>query len=127
LARSLPAACDFSNRFAPEHLSLPDSLGTLLKKITAAGTIFLGPWSAQPFGDYISGSNHVLPTGGWARTRGGLSAADFVKCVTVQTIERSGFGRLASDAVRLAKAEGLLAHAHAVQVRDEDSTMKVRG
>jgi histidinol dehydrogenase len=127
LARSLGAACDFSNRFAPEHLSLPDSPGTLLKKITAAGTIFLGPWGAQPFGDYISGSNHVLPTGGWARTRGGLSAADFVKCVTVQTIERSGFVRMASDAVRLAKAEGLLAHANAIEVRDEGSRMKVRG
>jgi len=117
LTRSLRAACDFSNRFAPEHLSLPDSPGTLLKQITAAGTIFLGPWGAQPFGDYISGSNHVLPTGGWARTRGGLSAADFVKCITVQTIERSGFGRLASDAVRLAKAEGLMAHANAVEIR----------
>jgi histidinol dehydrogenase len=117
LTRTLKAACDFSNRFAPEHLSLPDTPGVLLKKITAAGTIFLGPWGAQPLGDYISGSNHVLPTGGWARTRGGLSAADFVKCVTVQTIERKGFGSLAGDAVRLAQSEGLLAHANAVKVR----------
>lgn len=117
LAPSIEAACDFSNRFAPEHLSLPDNADTLLKKITAAGTIFLGPWGAQPLGDYISGSNHVLPTGGWARMRSGLSAADFVKCISVQTIERSGFGRLASNAVRLAQAEGLLAHAKAVEVR----------
>ncbi len=117
LAPSIEAACDFSNRFAPEHLSLPDNADTLLKKITAAGTIFLGPWGAQPLGDYISGSNHVLPTGGWARMRSGLSAADFVKCISVQTIERSGFERLASDAVRLAQAEGLLAHAKAVEVR----------
>ncbi|MGB8473618.1 MAG: histidinol dehydrogenase [Candidatus Acidiferrum sp.] len=117
LAQNLKAACDFSNRFAPEHLSLPDSPGALLKKITAAGTIFLGPWGAQPLGDYISGSNHVLPTGGWARTRGGLSAADFVKCVTVQTIERKGFASLANDAIRLAQAENLLAHARAVEVR----------
>ncbi|MGB9466863.1 MAG: histidinol dehydrogenase [Candidatus Acidiferrum sp.] len=117
LAPSIEAACDFSNRFAPEHLSLPDNADTLLKKITAAGTIFLGPWGAQPLGDYISGNNHVLPTGGWARMRSGLSAADFVKCISVQTIERSGFERLASDAVRLAQAEGLLAHAKAVEVR----------
>ncbi|HMD38615.1 MAG TPA: histidinol dehydrogenase [Candidatus Acidoferrum sp.] len=117
LTPTLKAACDFSNRFAPEHLSLPHNPGALLKRITAAGTIFIGPWGAQPLGDYISGSNHVLPTGGWARTRGGLSAADFVKCVTVQTIERKGFGSLANDAIKLAQAEGLLAHANAVEVR----------
>jgi histidinol dehydrogenase len=117
LAPSIEAACDFSNRFAPEHLSLPSNAEALLKRIIAAGTIFLGPWGAQPLGDYISGSNHVLPTGGWARMRGGLSAADFVKCITVQTIARSGFKRLASDAVTLARAEGLLAHANAIEVR----------
>jgi len=117
LASSIEAACVFSNRFAPEHLSLPDNPAALLKTITAAGTIFLGPWGAQPLGDYISGSNHVLPTGGWARMRGGLSAADFVKCLTVQTIERAGFQRLREDAVILAQAEGLFAHAKAVEVR----------
>ena len=117
LAPSLEAACDFSNRFAPEHLSLPSNAETLLRRIIAAGTIFLGPWGAQPLGDYISGSNHVLPTGGWARMRGGLSTADFVKCISVQTIMRSGFKRLASDAVTLARAEGLLAHANAIEVR----------
>jgi histidinol dehydrogenase len=117
LAPSIEAACVFSNRFAPEHLSLPDNPHSLLKKITAAGTIFLGPWGAQPLGDYISGSNHVLPTGGWARMRGGLSTADFIKCFTVQTIERVGFQRLREDAVILAQAEGLCAHANAVEVR----------
>jgi histidinol dehydrogenase len=117
LAPSIDAACGFANRFAPEHLSLPDQAHLLLKKIHAAGTIFLGPWGAQPLGDYISGSNHVLPTGGWARTRGGLSAADFVKCVSVQDISRTGFRKLANHAVALARAEGLLAHAHAVEVR----------
>jgi histidinol dehydrogenase len=117
VAPSLEAACSFSNRFAPEHLSLPDNSNTLLKQIRAAGTIFLGPWGAQPLGDYISGSNHVLPTGGWASMRGGLSASDFVKCISVQTIKRGGFQRLADDAVRLARAEGLVAHANAVEVR----------
>jgi histidinol dehydrogenase len=117
LAPSIEAACVFSNRFAPEHLSLPDNPDALLKTITAAGTIFLGPWGAQPLGDYLSGSNHVLPTGGWARMRGGLSAADFIKCLTVQSIERAGFQRLSEDAVILAQAEGLFAHANAVEVR----------
>jgi histidinol dehydrogenase len=117
LAPSIEAACIFSNRFAPEHLSLPNHPDALLKKITAAGTIFLGPWGAQPLGDYLSGSNHVLPTGGWARMRGGLSAADFIKCLTVQSIERAGFQRLSEDAVILAQAEGLFAHANAVEVR----------
>jgi histidinol dehydrogenase len=115
LASSLEAACAFVNRVAPEHLSLPTG-ASLLKKIRAAGTIFLGPWAAQPLGDYATGSNHVLPTGGWARARGGLSAADFVKCISVQSVRRHGFARLAGDVLALARAEGLLAHANAVEV-----------
>src|SRR5215471_811284 len=71
LTRGWHEAIDFVNRFAPEHLSIPDDSTVLLEKITAAGTIFAGPLAAQPFGDYASGSNHVLPTGGWARRRGG--------------------------------------------------------
>lgn len=117
LAPSMKAACDFVNRFAPEHLSLPQNANSLLKEIRAAGTIFVGTWSAQAFGDYASGSNHVLPTAGWARARGGLSAGDFVKCVTVQTISRKGFERLAGDVQVLARAEGLLAHSNAVEIR----------
>ena len=115
LASSTRAACEFVNRFAPEHLSLPTS--AVARQIRSSGTIFLGPWSAQPLGDYVTGSNHVLPTGGWARRRGGLSAADFVKCVSVQTISRKGFLRLASAAETLAEAEGLLAHRNAVRIR----------
>jgi histidinol dehydrogenase len=117
LASSRSQACDFINRFAPEHLSLPGSPSALLDEIRAAGTIFIGPWSAQPLGDYASGSNHVLPTSGWARVRGGLSAADFVKCITTQTIARAGFAKLAGDVQTLARAEGLLAHANAIEVR----------
>ena len=117
LADSLEQACEFVNRFAPEHLSLPENAENLLKKIHSAGTIFLGPWSAQPLGDYATGSNHVLPTSGWARTRGGLSAADFVKCISVQTITRNGFHRLADAVEALAESEGLMAHRHAVRVR----------
>jgi histidinol dehydrogenase len=98
-------------------LSIPENVNALLERVNAAGTVFLGAWGAQPFGDYISGSNHVLPTGGWARMRAGLSAADFVKCISVQRITREGFARLADDAVLLARAEGLEAHAKAIEVR----------
>lgn len=117
IAASLESACEFVNRFAPEHLSVPDGANSLLKKIRASGTVFLGPWAAQPLGDYVSGSNHVLPTGGWARRRGGLSAADFVKCITVQEIDRRGFLRLAGAAECMAAAENLAAHRNAVSVR----------
>ncbi len=117
LAPSMEQACEFVNRFAPEHLSLPQNSNDLLKSVRVAGTVFLGPWSAQPFGDYASGSNHVLPTAGWARSRGGLSAADFVKCISVQRISETGFARLAQDVQILARAEGLLAHENAVAVR----------
>jgi histidinol dehydrogenase len=117
VARSWDAAIAFVNRFAPEHLSLPNSSSALLRKIRSAGTVFVGPLSAQPFGDYASGSNHVLPTSGWARRRGGLSALDFVKQITLQRIRRAGYRRLANDVQLLARAEGLLAHANAVGVR----------
>jgi histidinol dehydrogenase len=117
VANSFEHACDFVNRFAPEHLSLPGSSTKLLQQIRSSGTIFLGPWAAQPLGDYVSGSNHVLPTAGWARRRGGLSAADFVKCISVQTFARKGFFRLADSAETLAEAEGLLAHRNAVRIR----------
>jgi histidinol dehydrogenase len=117
LAASTAQACEFVNRFAPEHLSLPVNGENFLRRIRSSGTVFLGPLSGQPFGDYSSGSNHVLPTGGWARRRGGLSAADFVKCIAVQEIASAGFRSLATDVEALAHAEGLLAHARAVAVR----------
>jgi histidinol dehydrogenase len=117
IAPSLTTACEFVNRFAPEHLSLPSSSQTLFQQIRSSGTIFIGPWGAQPVGDYISGSNHVLPTAGWARRRGGLSAADFVKSITVQEISRRGFAHLADSAEAFATAENLQAHYQAVRIR----------
>jgi len=117
LTPSLLDACEFVNRFAPEHLSLPEDSTSLLKKVHASGTVFAGALAAQPLGDYASGSNHVLPTGGWARRRGGLSAADFVKCIAVQSVSRKGFDRLADDAQILARVENLPGHANAVEVR----------
>src|SRR5882757_9150293 len=117
VAESVDEAFAFINRLAPEHLSLPDRPDEMMKRVRAAGTVFLGPLAAQPLGDYASGSNHVLPTGGWARRRGGLSAADFVKCISVQNVSAKGFAKLAEDVVTLAKAEGLHAHAKAIEVR----------
>jgi len=117
LARTWNEACEFVNRFAPEHLSLPEGGASALHAIRSAGTVFLGPRSAQAFGDYASGSNHVLPTGGWARRRGGLSTEDFVKRISVQKIDRKGHQRLADDVALLARAEGLQAHANAIEVR----------
>ena len=117
LAASMKAAWDFVTCFAPEHLSVPQRSSSWETRPLAAGTVFLGPWSAQPFGDYASGSNHVLPTAGWGRARGGLSTADFVRTFSMQTITRKGFQRLARGVVVLPRAEGLAAHARAVEVR----------
>jgi len=118
VARDFSAAAGFVNRFAPEHLSLPLAASKLADHFDSAGSIFLGGWSAQSFGDYATGTNHVLPTGCAARARGGLSTADFVKCISVQEVTRTGLVRLAPVAKQFAKAEGLLAHARAVEVRE---------
>jgi histidinol dehydrogenase len=118
VAPDLAAAVRFVNRFAPEHLSLPDTASRLADRFVSAGSIFLGDGSAQSFGDYATGTNHVLPTGGVARARGGLSTADFVKCVSLQEVTRAGRARLAPVVKQFAKAEGLLAHARAVEVRE---------
>ena len=118
LRANLAAAVRFVNLFAPEHLSLPGAASHSADRIDSAGSIFLGDWSAQTFGDYASGTNHVLPTGGVARTRGGLSDPDFVKCISVQEVLAQGFARLAPVVEQFAKAEGLLAHARSVEVRE---------
>jgi histidinol dehydrogenase len=117
VAPSVDAAIRFANCVAPEHLSIPVANNTLIEKLSEAGSVFLGPWSAQPIGDYASGTNHVLPTSGWARARGGLSVSDFVKCSSTQEISRAGLKRLAPVVTAMARAEGLEAHARAVEVR----------
>jgi len=117
VAADTASAARFVNRFAPEHLSLPGGADELMRQIDSAGSIFLGDWSAQSFGDYASGTNHVLPTGGVARTRGGLSVTDFVKCISVQEVSRAGMKRLAPVVEQFARAEGLDAHERAVEVR----------
>jgi histidinol dehydrogenase len=117
ITRKVAEGIRFINRFAPEHLSLPGETAHLVDRFHCAGSIFLGDWSAQPFGDYATGTNHVLPTGGFARVRGGLSTADFMNCISVQKISRSGCARLAPLASQFARAEGLVAHGRAVEVR----------
>jgi histidinol dehydrogenase len=118
LTPTLGEALAFANRFAPEHLSLPRAEQALLERVEVAGSVFLGSWSAQPLGDYATGGNHTLPTGTWARARGGLSVADFVKCITTQKVSRQGFLRLMPVAKTLAQAESLAAHARALEVRE---------
>jgi len=115
LVESLEQAVELANRFAPEHLSLPDR--RLLERVRHAGSVFIGPHSTEAAGDYASGPNHVLPTSGAARLRGGLSAADFVKVISVQQLSRQALARLAPAITTLARAEGLEAHARSVEVR----------
>ena len=117
VASSTDAAVRFANRVAPEHLSIPNAEPRLVAQLTEAGSVFLGRWSAQPIGDYASGTNHVLPTYGWARARGGLSVTDFVKCSSTQEISRTGLKSLKPVVSAMARAEGLEAHARAVEVR----------
>ena len=104
-----------TRRFAPEHLSIPDT--SLLPGIRHAGSVFVGPYSPEAGGDYASGPNHVLPTGGAARIRGGLSVTDFLKVISVQELSAAALARLAPVIATLARAEGLEAHARSVEVR----------
>lgn len=115
IVRSLAEAVELSNRFAPEHLSIPDD--TLLPEVTNAGSVFIGPFSPEAAGDYATGPNHVLPTSGTARIRGGLSVNDFLKTISVQRLSADALRDLAPTIATLARAEGLEAHARSVQVR----------
>ena len=114
---TLEQAVEVSNALAPEHLALHDE--TLLDKIRHAGAVFVGASSPESAGDYASGPNHVLPTSGAARLRGGLSAADFVKVIAVQQLSPEGLAKLTPAITALARAEGLEAHARSAEVRSE--------
>ena len=115
VTESLDDAVDLSERMAPEHVVCDSS--AVARRLQRAGTVFVGQHSVQASGDYITGSNHVLPTSGAARGRGGLGAADFVRLTTVQRLSRSGLRRVAPHAIALAEAEGLRAHAASVRIR----------
>ncbi len=112
---STDEAIALANDFAPEHLVVEDD--AMADRVRCAGSLFVGPWSAQVAGDYAIGSNHVLPTAGTARVRGGLSAADYVRQITVQRLTESGLRAIGDAVVSLAHAEGLHAHAESVAVR----------
>ncbi len=118
LVDSLDTACTVANAYAPEHLIIAvDGARALLAQIRAAGSVFLGHWSPESVGDYCSGTNHVLPTNGYARAYSGLSLDNFLRTITVQELSPAGLQDLGPVAVRLAGLEGLGAHAEAVRVR----------
>jgi histidinol dehydrogenase len=115
VAGSVAEARAITNRLAAEHLTV--DAASDLEWVENAGSVFVGRWSAQPLGDYISGPNHTLPTGGMARVRGGLSVNDFVKLITVQEYTAEGVRTLGPKAALLAEAEGLIGHAEAIHLR----------
>jgi histidinol dehydrogenase len=115
LARTRAEMIGLANRMAPEHLVVDDE--RTAAAVRCAGAIFIGPHTAQVAGDYATGSNHVLPTGGAARFRGGLNASDFVRVVSVQRVTKAGLRRLAPTVRALARAEGLMAHDASIAVR----------
>jgi len=118
LVPDLDAAIELSNEYAPEHLLLQvREPRALLERVQSAGSVFLGPWSPEPMGDYCSGTNHVLPTYGYARAYSGLSVVDFLKRITVQELTEDGLRGLGPTASTLARLEGLDAHALAVDLR----------
>jgi len=120
LVDALDDAFAIINAYAPEHLIVAlREARNWLEKIEAAGSVFLGEWAAEALGDYCSGPNHVLPTGGAARALGGLSVASFQNAISVQAVERRGLAAIGPTAMTLALAEGLDAHANAVRLRLE--------
>jgi histidinol dehydrogenase len=114
LVASLEEAVETANRIAPEHLTLPSALAPAVQN---AGSIFLDAFTPQSAGDYLSGPNHVLPTGAMARVRGGLSVLDFLRVISCQEVSREGIRQIAPPAIALAEAEGLRAHAESLRVR----------
>jgi histidinol dehydrogenase len=122
VTESVAEARELTNRLAPEHLTVDSAAD--LKWVKNAGSVFVGDYSPQSMGDYISGPNHVLPTGRAGRVRGGLSVMDFVKVITVQEYTHKGLRALGPHAIALAEAEGLKGHAESVRVRMRKSSGK---
>ena len=115
VTKTVAEARELTNRLAPEHLTVDTAAD--LKWVQNAGSVFVGDYAPQSMGDYVSGPNHVLPTGRVGRVRGGLSVMDFVKVITVQEYTQKGLKKLGPHATVLAEAEGLKAHAESVRVR----------
>ena len=118
LAPSLDAAIEFINAYGPEHLSVDiEPLEPTVDRLRNAGSIFVGPWAPESAGDYATGANHVLPTGGLARGSGGLGVEAYGKFVQVQRVSRPGLAGIRETVGTLAEAEGLSAHRNAVEIR----------
>jgi len=115
VAQSIDEAREITNRLAPEHLTVDTTAD--LEWVRNAGSVFVGPYSAQPLGDYVSGPNHTLPTSGRARVRGGLSVSDFLKIITVQEYQPDSLAKFGPTAITLAAAEGLRGHAESIRMR----------
>jgi histidinol dehydrogenase len=121
LAPTLDAAIAFINEYAPEHLSVDvEPLEPTVERLRNAGSIFVGPWAPESAGDYATGANHVLPTGGLARASGPLALETFGKYTQVQRVTRDGLASVRETIGTLAAAEGLLAHRAAVEIRFDD-------
>jgi len=128
LVDSIIAAVEISNRYAPEHLILNcNNADQAADMVTAAGSVFIGPWTPESLGDYCSGTNHVLPTYGYARAYSGLSVNDFLRRMTLQRASHIGLQNAGPAAVTLARAEGLDAHAMAVEYRLGNSGKSLNG
>jgi histidinol dehydrogenase len=120
IVSDLAAAVAVSNEYAPEHLIIQTrDARSLLGQVTCAGSVFLGAWSPESMGDYCSGTNHVLPTFGYARSHSGVSLLDYQKRITVQELSADGLRALGPTAITLSGMEGLDAHGNAVKVRLE--------
>ncbi|KAI9090554.1 histidine biosynthesis trifunctional-protein [Phlyctochytrium arcticum] len=119
--RTMEEAMDFSNRYAPEHLILHmENAERWVEKVQNAGSVFVGPYSPESCGDYASGTNHTLPTYGYARMYSGVNTLTFVKHITSQTLTREGLNLLGDTVTTLAEIEGLEAHRNAVAIRLKD-------
>jgi histidinol dehydrogenase len=118
IARTEQQAMDWANQLAPEHITVSDRD---VARVRNAGSVFVGEYSPEAAGDYVTGPNHVLPTGGVARFRGGLTVLDFLKLVTVQRLTRQGLRSIAPTVIALAEVEGLKAHADSIRVRSSNA------
>jgi histidinol dehydrogenase len=120
VTEGLKEARELTNRLAFEHLTVDSAAD--LAWVQNAGSVFIGRHSPQSMGDYVSGPNHVLPTGRAGRVRGGLSVMDFLKVITVQEYTPAGLAKLGPSAIALAEAEGLVAHAESIRVKMRQSS-----
>jgi len=122
LAPDRGAALDFVDAYAPEHLSVVvDDVEEAVGRIRNAGSLFVGPYAPESAGDYASGANHVLPTGGLARSCGALSTEIYGKFIQVQRITRDGLANIRDAVEAISEAEGLIAHKRAVELRFDES------